>query len=177
MRIISGIYKSRILKTPGKSEDTRPTTDRARETLFNLLNNIVDFEETVCLDLFCGTGSFGLECLSRGAKKAYFVDKNTRIAESNAGLLKAEERSFIIGYDVLAFLKNDYRGECNLVFADPTYSYGKYDDLIHLLSPYNSYFILEHSEKFKYTGEHSDRIFQKKKTGTTEFTFFNFYGK
>jgi len=174
MRIISGIYKSRILKTPDKSDETRPTTDMARETLFNILTNLIDFDKTVCLDLFCGTGSFGFECLSRGAPKAYFVDHKTKIVENNAELLKTENKSFIINYDVLSFLKNDYNGECNLVFADPPYSFKKYDDLIHLLSFHNSYFILEHSEKFIYTGEHSERIFKKKKKGITEFTFFNF---
>jgi len=174
MRIISGIYKSRILKTPGKSDMTRPTTDRARETLFNLLNNIIDFEEVVCLDLFCGTGSFGLECLSRGTPKAYFVDSNTKIVENNIMLLNAEEKSFSIRYDVISFLKNDYKGECNLVFADPPYDYKKYDLLIDLLSQHKCRFILEHAERFKYSGEHSSAVFLKKKIGTSEFTFFNF---
>jgi 16S rRNA (guanine(966)-N(2))-methyltransferase RsmD len=174
MRIISGIFKSRILKTPGKSDETRPTTDRAKETLFNLLNNKINFEDVICLDLFCGTGSFGLECISRGAQKAFFVDSNTKIVESNVNLLNADDKTFIIRYDVISFLKNDYKGECNLVFADPPYNYKKYDLLISYLSGFKSHFILEHSDKFIYNGEHIDKIILKKKVGTSEFTFFNF---
>ncbi len=174
MRIISGIYKSRNLKSPHKSETARPTTDRARETLFNMLNNLLEYEDITCLDLFCGTGSFGLECISRGAVKAYFVDTNTRIIDSNIESLNAEEKCIVIKKDVLSFLKNDYAGECNLVFADPPYEYKDYDELIHLLSVYESFFILEHSEKFNYFGQYSPQIFLTKKIGFTCFTFFNF---
>lgn len=174
MRIISGIYKSRTIKSPGKSDSTRPTTDRARETLFNVLNNIIDFNEVICLDLFCGTGSFGLECISRGAKKAYFVDFNTKIVEKNVEILDAEEKAYIIGYDIFKFLKNDYKGECSLVFADPPYSFNKYDELINLLSVFKSYFILEHSDRYKHEGVHLNKIMLNKKVGTSEFTFFKF---
>jgi len=61
MRIISGIYGRRVLKSPSKG-DVRPTTDRAKETLFNILSNKIDFENLVVGDLFCGSGSLGLEC-------------------------------------------------------------------------------------------------------------------
>jgi 16S rRNA (guanine(966)-N(2))-methyltransferase RsmD len=174
MRIISGIYKSRILKSPNKAETARPTTDRARETLFNMLNNLLEFEEIFCLDLYCGTGSFGLECVSRGAEQAVFVDTNTRIIDENIESLKAGDKCSVIKKDVLSYLKKDYDGMCNLVFADPPYAYKNYDELIHLISPYEAYLILEHSEKFNYFGEYSPQIFLTKKIGFTCFTFFNF---
>jgi 16S rRNA (guanine966-N2)-methyltransferase len=174
MRIISGIYKSRILKSPSKSESARPTTDRARETLFNMLNNLLEFDEVLCLDLYCGTGSFGLECVSRGAKQAIFVDTNTRIIEDNIKTLDAGEKCSVIKKNVLSYLKEDYDGQCNLVFADPPYAYQEYDELIHLLSPFEAYVIIEHSEKFNYFGEYSPQIFLTKKIGFTSFTFFNF---
>jgi 16S rRNA (guanine(966)-N(2))-methyltransferase RsmD len=174
MRIISGIYKSRILKSPRKSETARPTTDRARETLFNMLNNLLEYEDVTCLDLYCGTGSFGLECVSRGAEKAFFVDTNTRMIESNIEMLQADEKCSVFNKEVLSFLKNDYNGECNLVFADPPYEYKEYNELIHLLSTHESFFILEHSGKFNYFGEYSPQLFLTKKIGFTSFTFFNF---
>jgi 16S rRNA (guanine966-N2)-methyltransferase len=134
----------------------------------------VEFDEIFCLDLYCGTGSFGLECISRGAEHAIFVDSNTRIIESNIESLNAGEKCSVIKKDVLSYLKKDYDGECNLVFADPPYAYKDYGELIHLISPYEAYLILEHSEKFNYFGEYSPQIFLTKKIGFTSFTFFNF---
>ena len=67
MRVISGKYKGRHFDVP-RNFKARPTTDFAKENLFNILNNIIDFEETVALDMFSGTGSISLELLSRGCK-------------------------------------------------------------------------------------------------------------
>ncbi len=75
MRIISGEFKGRLIKVPD-SKLIRPTTDRVRETLFNLLNNRIDFQGIKVLDLYAGSGSLGLECLSRGAEEIHFVEKN-----------------------------------------------------------------------------------------------------
>ena len=78
MRIISGSFKGRRLKSPPKTAKVRPTTDRVRETLFNLLVNKTDLRDTSVLDLYCGTGSLGIECLSRGASNAVLVDTDIR---------------------------------------------------------------------------------------------------
>ncbi|MCG6961153.1 RsmD family RNA methyltransferase, partial [bacterium BMS3Abin03] len=75
MRIISGIYRGRLINVP-KSDLIRPTTDRVRETLFNLLSNIIEFEDIKVLDIYAGSGSLGLECLSRGANEIHFIEKN-----------------------------------------------------------------------------------------------------
>ena len=78
MRIISGIFKGRLINVP-QSKEIRPTTDRVRETLFNLLNNRIDFEDIEILDFYSGSGSLGLECISRGAKHVTFVERNFQI--------------------------------------------------------------------------------------------------
>ena len=75
MRIISGEAKGRQIFVP-KSDLIRPTTDRVRETLFNLLNNRISFEGIKVLDLYAGSGSLGLECISRGAAEVNFVEMN-----------------------------------------------------------------------------------------------------
>ncbi len=78
MRIISGIFKGRLINVP-QSKEIRPTTDRVRETLFNLLNNRIDFDDIEVLDFYSGSGSLGLECISRGAKHVTFIERNFQI--------------------------------------------------------------------------------------------------
>src|SRR5581483_157738 len=88
MRIIAGSAKGRVLQAPGTAKGVRPTADRVRETIFNVLGQWMDGLSV--LDLFAGTGALGLEALSRGAKSAVFVDLDTSIAERNARALGFE---------------------------------------------------------------------------------------
>ncbi len=169
MRVISGKYKSRILKSP-KADGVRPTTDRARETLFNVLNNILDFEGIKVADLFCGTGSFGIECLSRGAEFCTFVDFNVKTVEENVNILKLEVNSKIIKGDVLKFINSGLNAD--LVFADPPYEFENYDKLINSVLKSDSMFILEHSDKISFKKDFSDKVFLEKKIGISHFTFF-----
>src|SRR5579862_7156904 len=127
MRIISGIYKSRILIAP-KGESTRPTSDRARESLFNVLNNLIDFEGISVLDLFAGSGAFAFEALSRGAEHATFVEKNKNAVnaiKTNAESLEVTSKITIIQKDVYSYLPsltpNTQHLTPTLVFADPPY--------------------------------------------------------
>ncbi|MBX7044672.1 MAG: RsmD family RNA methyltransferase [Ignavibacteria bacterium] len=173
MRIIAGEYKHRVLKTPGKNDKVRPTTDRARETLFNILNNFFEFEGTAVVDLFCGTGSFGIECLSRGAELAIFVDKDVRLIEANAASLKTEESSEIIRGDALIFLRDESMN-IDLIFADPPYDYIFYNKLLEKASKINSYFILEHSDNYKISEEFLPYMFRQKEVGMAIFSFFDF---
>src|SRR6266498_2982025 len=102
MRIISGIYKSRTLISP-KGDATRPTSDRARESLFNVLNNLIDFEGISVLDLFAGSGAFAFEALSRGAEHATLIDKNRNAIQSikeNAEALEVSAKIEIINKEV-----------------------------------------------------------------------------
>lgn len=173
MRIISGIYKSRILKSP-VSDKVRPTSDRAKEMLFNVLNNRINFYGKTCMDIFCGSGSLGLECISRGAVFCYFVDKDLQSVKKNIALLKADEKCKLIKSDAVDFLKSGGMDNIDLIFCDPPYDYKKYDELISAASVFKSLVVLEHSDKFVPYKEFEKNIFLKRKAGTVNFTFFDF---
>ncbi len=126
MRIISGEKKGR--KLIGKiSQSTRPATDSNRETVFNILNNYIEIEDSIVLDLFAGSGAMGFEALSRGAKHSFFIDSNKtaiECIEKNAGNLDFEKDDFtIIKIDALKAIrllsKKDLK--FNLIFIDPPY--------------------------------------------------------
>ena len=98
MRIISGEFKGRRINVPD-SKEIRPTTDRVRETLFNILNNKIDFNNRKVLDLYAGSGSLGLECLSRGASEVHFIERNFKIyknLQENINSLGAVEKCKIL---------------------------------------------------------------------------------
>ncbi len=173
MRIISGAYKRRILKSP-LTEEIRPTSDRAKETLFNILVNDFDFENLICLDLFCGSGNLGLECISRGAFLSFFVDRDTGLVEKNIRLLGVENKANIIRSDAIAFLDKPVNKHFDLIFCDPPYSYEFYDELIEKISLLKSILILEHSNKFIHSDHFEKFVYLKKKIGTVNFTFFDF---
>lgn len=174
MRIISGVFKSRLIKVSGNGKNVRPTTDRARESLFNIITNRIDLNGKTCLDLFCGTGSFGLECISRGAKESFFVDKRINNVKENISALGVENKSIIVKKDAVVFLKNFVKEEFDIAFADPPYSFKRYRELINEISNFETLFILEHSDKFVLEEIHNEKVFLHKKLGDTNFTFFNF---
>ncbi|MBK8552831.1 MAG: 16S rRNA (guanine(966)-N(2))-methyltransferase RsmD [Ignavibacteria bacterium] len=173
MRIITGNYKGRILKSPD-SNKVRPTSDRAKESLFNVLNNIVDFEEMTVLDLFCGTGSLGLECISRGARRCYFVDNDVNAVRKNIDILKLKDECEVLRSEVLNFLNRFNRSDIDIVFCDPPYDYERYSELIEKISLMKTILVLEHSGKFKLNDKFEEYVILKKKTGTVNFTFFDF---
>jgi 16S rRNA (guanine(966)-N(2))-methyltransferase RsmD len=126
MRIIGGISKGRRLVTP-KDQSIRPTSDRVKESIFNILGDEV--EGKVVLDLFAGTGNLGIEALSRGAKKALFVEKGReplRLIQKNLAQCKLEGQSEILAKDVnraIGILKQ--REESfDLILMDPPYEKG-----------------------------------------------------
>jgi 16S rRNA (guanine(966)-N(2))-methyltransferase RsmD len=126
MRIISGASKGRKLATP-KNQTIRPTSDRVKESIFNILRG--EIEGKVVLDLFAGTGNLGIEALSRGAKKAFFVEKGRqalRLIQKNLIQLGLEERSEIIPKDAnRAIGILNQRGESfDLILMDPPYEKG-----------------------------------------------------
>jgi len=123
MRIISGNLKGRLINVP-KSDQIRPTTDRVRETLFNLLNNIIDFDGINVLDVYAGSGSLGLECLSRGAAKIDFVEKNFAIyknLEENINSLNAGEQCIIHKMEAVRFSAIPPKHQYELILADPPF--------------------------------------------------------
>lgn len=174
MRIISGIYKGRVLKSPSGNKAIRPTTDRARETLFNILANRMNFENKVCLDLFCGTGSFGFEFLSRGGSKCTFVDRDIRVIKKNAEMLKPIGDIRIIRDDAIHFLILEKDNESDIVFADPPYSYQKYENLLSEISKFKALFILEHDKNTVVFDKYKNNLILQKKIGISFFSFFEF---
>jgi len=123
MRIISGELKGRLINVP-KSDLIRPTTDRVRETLFNLLNNTIDFDGINVLDIYAGSGSLGLECLSRGASKIDFVEKNFVIyknLEENISSLKVNEQCTIHKMEAIRFSAIHPKHKYELILADPPF--------------------------------------------------------
>ncbi len=118
MRIITGLAKGRRLKIP--KGEVRPSTDRLREALFSILSSEVKGARV--LDLFAGTGSLGLEALSRGAKDALFVEQDRRVArvtQENVNLCQLNGK--VVTSDVLNFLDRD-AGVYDVIFADPPYA-------------------------------------------------------
>ncbi|MEJ2616806.1 MAG: 16S rRNA (guanine(966)-N(2))-methyltransferase RsmD [Ignavibacteriaceae bacterium] len=123
MRIISGEFKGRLIQVP-QSKDIRPTTDRVRETLFNLLNNKVDFTGLKVLDLYSGSGSLGLECLSRGAEEVHFVERNMLIYKNlinNIESLNIEEKCTVYKMQAVKYSQKGINKGYDLIIADPPF--------------------------------------------------------
>ena len=123
LRIISGIYKGRYINMP-KSDLVRPTTDRVRETLFNILNNKIDFNGAKILDLYAGSGSLGLECLSRGASEVHFVEQDFTVFENlkkNIISLQAEKHCRLHKISAIKFTGSACAHNYNLILADPPF--------------------------------------------------------
>ena len=122
IRVCAGIYKSRRLDCPDKG--VRPTTDKVKEAIFSTLS--ADIPGAYVLDLFSGSGSLGIEALSRGAKQVTFVDKSAasiRCIEKNISRLGADMDTTIIKSDVLTFVQH-CAGTFDLIFMDPPYNKG-----------------------------------------------------
>lgn len=122
MRIIAGKFRGRILESVN-DRSVRPTTDRAKQTIFDILANRIDFDGLEVLDLFAGSGSLGLEAISRGAKSVTFIDKSRKsldVIEKNIATLKCESQCSVYQADVFWYLKNMKR-MYDLIFTDPPY--------------------------------------------------------
>jgi 16S rRNA (guanine(966)-N(2))-methyltransferase RsmD len=122
MRIIAGEFRGRSLESV-RDLSVRPVTDRAKQTIFDILTNRIEFEGLDVLDLFAGSGSLGLEALSRGVKSVTFIDnsrKSLDVLEKNAASLGCEPQCSVYQADVFWYLKNIHR-TFDLVFTDPPY--------------------------------------------------------
>ncbi len=143
MRITGGVLRGRRLSCP-QGRIVRPTTDRVREALFDILSSkyIESWEKIRVVDLFAGTGALGLEALSRGARACLFVEKNRGVLEvlrKNLALAKGLNcKVRVIPADVYSFIKRTRKDEdgfrANLVFADPPYAKGHMKRLLTALS-------------------------------------------
>lgn len=121
MRVIAGTARSLPLRTP-EGPDTRPTTDRIKETLFNMLQTRIP--GCVFVDIFSGSGGIGIEALSRGARKAYFIEnapKALACIQDNLTFTKFTDRGIVLKQDVCAGLNGIFEKEADVIFMDPPY--------------------------------------------------------
>ena len=175
MRIISGKYKGRHFDIP-RSFKARPTTDFAKENLFNILNNTVDFEETKALDLFSGTGSISLELLSRGCQEVTSVEMDSLhfsfLKKSQATL--NDNNWKIVRDDVFRFIRR-CTAQYDLIFADPPYALKELKEIPDMILSGNmlkegGLFIFEHGKDYDFS-QHP-RFVRHIAYGSVNFSFF-----
>lgn len=121
MRVIAGSARSLQLEAP-EGMDTRPTTDRIKETLFNMIQR--EIPDCVFMDLFSGSGGIGIEALSRGAKHAYFVERDTcafKCIQNNIKHTRMEDRATLLKQDVASAIPFIGEQEVSIIFMDPPY--------------------------------------------------------
>lgn len=176
MRIISGTHGGRKINPPSNMPYTRPTTDIAKEGLFNIIQNNLDIESLKTLDLFGGTGSISYELASRGAADLTIVEKDSNMYDfikKTAQLLNLKNFK-LVKSDVFKFIEQCTE-QYDFVFAGPPYALGTIDDLPikifekQLLNK-NGWFVLEHTPRNdykKFESYHSERNY-----GTTIFSIF-----
>jgi 16S rRNA (guanine(966)-N(2))-methyltransferase RsmD len=175
LRIIGGKYRGRRIEPPADLR-ARPTTDFAREGLFNILANRLDFENTDVLDLFSGTGSISYEFSSRGASSVHLVEKNMKHIAGINRIIKdiGFENIRPIHIDVKAYLKT-CQVKYDVVFADPPYDLSWLNELPDMVIDANvlkedGFFILEHPRDMSFTGQ--KYFFEHRNYGGVNFSFF-----
>lgn len=175
MRIIAGSLRGRRLNPP-QNLPVRPTTDMARESLFNILNNYVDYEECSVMDLFAGTGAVSFEFVSRGVREVTSIDINAQCTD----YVKAEcvrmgvRNMHVVRADVFDLLKRANR-KFDIVFADPPYALeglATLPDMVfeRQVLTEDGIFVLEHPRDYSF--EEHPHFWQHRNYGKVNFTFF-----
>lgn len=176
MRIIGGTYGGRKINPPAKMPFTRPTTDIAKEGLFNILQNRMDFEGISTLDLFGGTGAITYELQSRGAGSSVIVEKDQHMfafIKKNLDTLGFPQVE-ALRMDVFSFLKTCTQ-QFDFIFAGPPYALQNIDEIPeviisgNLIAPHGV-FVLEHTPRNQYQDFRG--FIRQKNYGTTVFSFF-----
>ena len=176
MRIISGEHGRRRINPPANMPHTRPTTDVAKEGLFNVISNNLDIEELKTLDLFGGTGSISYELASRGANDLTIIEKDPKMYEfikKTAGELKLQNFK-VLKLDVFKFIEQ-CSDKFDFIFAGPPYALGNIDDLPKLifekqLLNSKGWFVLEHTPRNEY--KKFPYYTTERNYGTTIFSIF-----
>jgi len=176
MRIVGGDFSGRRFSPPANIP-ARPTTEVAREALFNILSNLIDLEDIVTLELFGGTGSISYELASRGAKELTLIERDPTsidFIKKTAKALDIADKLHVLRGDVFKFLKQNTE-QYDLIFADPPYALINMDDLPRLVFEHNmlrpnGIFVLEHTTRNHY--QQHPNFLRMKNYGTTIFTFF-----
>ncbi len=176
MRIITGKYGGRKINPPSKMPHTRPTTDVAKEGLFNILENNISIEGIKTLDVFGGTGSISYELASRGAADLTIIEKDSKMhAFIQKSIIDLKiENCRVIKMDVFRFLDTT-KETYDLIFAGPPYALKNIDDLPEIIKDkkllnLNGWFILEHTPANNY--EKYPMFKSSRNYGTTIFSIF-----
>ena len=175
MRIVGGKYKGRVF-TPGKTFKARPTTDMAKESLFNILQNNLDFESLRALDLFAGTGSISYELASHGCTDITAVEINADHVRFIKDVLDklGEKHVRLVKSNVFVFAAR-IKEQFDFIFADPPYDHPKFAEVVDLIFQNNilkpgGTFVLEHSGNFDYS---SHAYFKElRRYGSVHFSIF-----
>lgn len=175
MRIIAGSLRGRRLNPPDNLP-VRPTTDMARESLFNILNNYVEYEECSVMDLFAGTGAVSMEFVSRGAREVTSIEINnacTDFIKSSAARIGITNLH-VVRADVFDLLKRANR-KFDIIFADPPYALESLPQLPDIIFERqvlteDGIFILEHPREYSF--EDHPHFWQHRAYGKVNFTFF-----
>jgi 16S rRNA (guanine966-N2)-methyltransferase len=169
MRVIAGTLRGRNLKS---SDSFRPTTDRVRETLFNIIQNQI--ENSNFVDAFAGSGAVGIEALSRGAARVYFLETNHKALKAikmcgDEALWRIYSLPAIKGLEVIH--KAGENGD--IIFFDPPYDYQDYSELISTAAEFfpNALLVLETSSRSKFEVPEYVTLIRQKKIGETLLTF------
>ena len=175
MRIVGGQYRGRVFD-PGKKFKARPTTDMAKESLFNVLQNSIDFESIRALDLFSGTGSISYEFASRGCTDVTAVEINIAHIQFIKEVIEklGEKHIRVVKSNVFVFAAH-IKEQFDLIFADPPYDHPKFADVADLIFRNNllkpeGLFILEHSGQFDYSSHPNFK--ELRRYGSVHFSMF-----
>lgn len=173
MRIITGQYKGRHFEVP-RSFKARPTTDFAKENIFNVMMGYIDFEDAAALDLFAGTGSISLELLSRGCAEVVSVEMDRDHAmfiRQCVEKLQTLNHSLIKG-DVFRFMKS-CRKQFDFIFADPPYALPTLSEIPDKALPLlkeGGIFVFEHSKQYDFSNH--PRFIEHRAYGSVNFSIF-----
>jgi len=177
MRILGGEHGGRVLQPPLKKWPTRPTTDIAKEALYNILSNRIEYDDVSMLDLFGGTGMHSLEFLSRGCSRVTFVDKHyscVRWVKEKAKELGYEDQLTMVKKDVKSYLASADE-TFDFIFADPPYALpwiSSLPDLIINSTVWSQgHLVIEHGHDTSY--ESHELCTEVRKYGQSRFSFFS----
>ena len=185
MRIISGSFKGKKILEP-KDKKTRPLKDLAKESIFNIINHSnkfkIDFNNSIILDLFSGVGSFGLECLSRGAKEVFFIENYIGvlpILEKNLSNLKSIKNYKIIKKDIYKDdIFNNFENKFDIIFLDPPYKDKNINIIFEKINDFkilkkNSIIIFHRHKKEEDIFPKKFKIIEEKKYGISKIIFLS----
>ena len=186
MRIVSGSFKGRKIKFL-KAKTTRPLKDSVKENIFNILNHSSKFETRVknanILDLYSGVGSFGLECISLGAKKTTFIEqdiKASKIIEENCINLSILKKTKIITDKVENFLQGNFNNKYDIFFFDPPYSNCDFFEDLNIIKKKKIYskkniVIIHRDKKTKENFDNYFKILLSRQYGRSRIIFGSFF--